>query len=178
MKKFYLLTLIILTLLFFNTCKGGNHIMKIKIETTGFNESGYIPTKFTCDGEDISPKLSWSKVPEKTRSIAIICDDPDAPMGTWVHWVVYNIPPEKNSLKENFPKVRKTKEGILQGLNDFRRIGYNGPCPPPGKAHRYFFKIYALDTTIEGEALTKSELLKKMEGHILGYGELIGLYKR
>ncbi len=177
MKKSY--SLLFITLLFtILIFAGGNKLKKINLYSNNFENNGYIPTKYTCEGKDISPQLHWEGIPDGTKSIAIICDDPDAPMGTWVHWVIYNIPPESNSLKEDFPKVSKTESGILQGINDFRRIGYGGPCPPPGKPHRYFFKIYALDTTIDVKNLTKEKLLEKMEDHILGYGELIGLYKR
>ncbi len=177
MKK--IIFIVIFSLLFLSAYqKGGNNPMKIKLHSNSFSENGYIPSKFTCDGKDISPQLSWSNIPEGTKSIAIICDDPDAPMGTWVHWVIYNIPPDKRSLQENFPKVSEIEDGTHQGINDFRKIGYNGPCPPPGKAHRYFFKIYALDIKINENNLTMVKLLAKIEGHILGYGELIGLYKR
>lgn len=157
--------------------KGGKK-MEIVIKSSAFENGGMIPSKYTCDGEDISPPLEWDSLPEGTKSIAIISDDPDAPMGTWVHWVIYNIPPDKKGLDENVPKVRELPDGARQGMNDFKRIGYGGPCPPYG-VHRYYFKIYALDTLLDlPPGATKKELLKAMEGHILAKGELMGKYSR
>ncbi len=156
---------------------GGNN-MEIEITSTAFAEGGTIPSKYTCDGSDISPPLQWEAVPEATRSIALISDDPDAPVGTWVHWVLYDLPAETRELEENIPSDKTLPSGAKQGLSDFGRIGYGGPCPPSG-THRYFFKIYALDTKLELPAgAKKSELLKSMKGHILGQGQLIGKYKR
>lgn len=152
--------------------------MEIKLKSSAFENGGMIPKKYTCDGDDMSPPLSWSQVPEETQSFAIICDDPDAPMGTWVHWVAYNIPPEVNGLKENITPERKMKSGGIQGMNDLKKIGYGGPCPPGG-VHRYFFKIYALDTKLDLEpGATKSQLLIAMEGHIIAKGDLMGKYSR
>ncbi|HHF51397.1 MAG TPA: YbhB/YbcL family Raf kinase inhibitor-like protein, partial [Candidatus Aminicenantes bacterium] len=111
--------------------------MKIEIKSDVFDQGGMIPEKYTCDGDNISPPLSWDLVPEETKSIAVICDDPDAPVGTWVHWVVYNIPPEIKELKENITPEREMDNGGVQGMNDFKKIGYGGPCPPSG-THRYF----------------------------------------
>jgi len=117
-------------------------------------------------------------MPEGTRSIALICDDPDAPMGTWVHWVLFNLPSDAKELAENIPTEETLPNGAKQGVNDFGRVGYGGPCPPGG-THRYFFKIYALDTEVGLQAgADKRRLLKTMEGHILGQGQLIGKYKR
>ncbi|MCD6515835.1 MAG: YbhB/YbcL family Raf kinase inhibitor-like protein [Candidatus Aminicenantes bacterium] len=152
--------------------------MKIEIKSDVFDQGGMIPEKYTCDGDNISPPLSWDLVPEETKSIAVICDDPDAPVGTWVHWVVYNIPPEIKELKENITPEREMDNGGVQGMNDFKKIGYGGPCPPSG-THRYFFKIYALDSRMELKpGATKYELLIAMESHILAKGELIGKYSR
>ncbi len=152
--------------------------MDLKIISTAFTEGGMIPTQYTCDGRDISPPLSWTKGPEGTKSFALISDDPDAPMGTWVHWVAYNIPASSTSLPENVSKSEKLDDGTLQGLNDFKKHGYGGPCPPGG-THRYFFKLYALDTELKaGPDLTKKKLLREMEGHIIGKGELMGRYSR
>lgn len=152
--------------------------MEIKIASTAFDEGGLIPPKYTCDGADISPPLHWEDVPEGTKSIALICDDPDAPMGTWVHWVLFNLPAETRELAENIPPDRTLPNGARQGTSDFGRIGYGGPCPPSG-THRYFFKIYALDTQIDLAAgAKKAQLLKAVEGHILDQGQLIGKYKR
>ncbi len=137
-----------------------------------------IPAEYTCDGADVSVPLQWEAVPEGTVSVAIICDDPDAPMGTWVHWVLFNLPAEANELVENIPAVETLPNGAMQGVSDFGRIGYGGPCPPGG-THRYFFKIYALDTELGLQAgVNKRQLLKAMEGHILSQGQLIGKYKR
>jgi Raf kinase inhibitor-like YbhB/YbcL family protein len=150
----------------------------LNVTSTAFNDGGFIPKKYTCDSSNISPPLKWSGVPEKTKSIALICDDPDAPMGTWVHWVVYDIPPELDSFPENVPPDKIMETGASQGTNDFRKIGYGGPCPPGG-THRYFFKVYALDNLLElSPGLTKGELLIAMEGHILAEGKLIGRYSR
>jgi len=152
--------------------------MEIKITSSAFAEGGMIPTKYTCDGEDISPPLQWDAVPEGTKTIALINDDPDAPMGTWVHWVLFNLPADVKELAENVLPNKILPNGAKQGITDFRRIGYGGPCPPGG-THRYFFKLYALDTEIDLEAgADKEELLKAMKGHILGQGQLIGKYKR
>ena len=152
--------------------------MEIKITSSAFEEGGLIPPKYTCDGADISPPLQWDAVPEGTNTIALISDDPDAPMGTWVHWVLFNLPLDTRELTENIPPDENLPSGAGQGTNDFRRIGYGGPCPPGG-THRYFFKIYALDAELDLTAgAHKKDLLKAMEGHILGEGQLIGKYKR
>ena len=131
----------------------------------------------TCDGEDTSPLLSWSEVPSDTRGIALIVDDPDAPGGTWVHWVLYGISPDARELPEGVPSAETTSTGELQGTNDFGNLGYGGPCPPRGDAHRYFFKVYALDADLDA-GLSKNEVLSEMSGHILASGELIGKYQR
>jgi len=152
--------------------------MEIKITSSAFADGGLIPAKYTCDGADVSPPLQWDAVPEGAKSIALICDDPDAPMGTWVHWVLFNLPAQAKDLAENIPPDKTLPDGAKQGTNDFRRIGYGGPCPPSG-THRYFFKIYALDTELDLEAgASKRQLLKAMDGHILAQGQLIGKYKR
>jgi len=157
--------------------KGGN-AMEIKITSSAFAEGGMVPPKYTCDGQDMSPPLEWDAVPDGTKSIALISDDPDAPMGTWVHWVLFNLPAETRKLEENIPPDKTLPNGARQGVNDSSRVGYGGPCPPSG-THRYFFKIYALDTKLDLAAgARKRELLKAMEGHILGQGQLIGKYKR
>ena len=152
--------------------------MEIKITSSAFEDGGLIPAKYTCDGADMSPPLQWDAVPEGTKSIALICDDPDAPMGTFVHWVIFGLPADTRELAENIPSDETLPNGAKQGTSDFGRIGYGGPCPPSG-THRYFFKIYALDAEVELAAgASKRELLKAMEGHILGQGQLIGKYKR
>lgn len=152
--------------------------MEIKVTSTAFEEGGMIPKKYTCDDVDISPPLSWTSVPDSTKSFALICDDPDAPMGTWVHWVLFNLPPEVKELSGNVPPKNELENGGKQGRNDFGKIGYGGPCPPGG-THRYYFKLYALDTVLDLEAgITKAELLSALEGHILAEGQLMGRYQR
>ena len=152
--------------------------MAITVTSTAFTEGGMIPKKYTCDDRDISPQLSWSGVPAGAKSLALICDDPDAPVGTWVHWVVYNIPPSEKGLPEQATAEKGLPAGTRQGINDFRKKDYGGPCPPGG-THRYFFKVYALDAQLTlGDGARKQDLLKAMEGHVLGQGQLMGRYKR
>jgi len=156
----------------------GDNQMEIKITSSSFENSEFIPKKYTCDSTNVSPPLEWTNVPSETKNIALICDDPDAPMDTWVHWVLYNIPPNVQNLPENIPPTKVLEDGTTQECNDFHKIGYGGPCPPGG-THRYFFKIYAHDTELNLEpGKTKAELLKSMEGHILAEGQLMGKYKR
>jgi Raf kinase inhibitor-like YbhB/YbcL family protein len=153
--------------------------MTIQLTSTAFTEGQPIPKKYTCEGPDVSPALSWKGAPEGAKSFALICDDPDAPMGTWVHWVLFNIPADTTGLAEDVPKKLKLDSGAKQGTSDFKRPGYGGPCPPPGKPHRYFFKLYALDTVLDlKEGATKKDLEKAMQRHILGQGRLMGTYKR
>jgi len=150
----------------------------MNISTTSFSAGGVITKKYTCDGEDISPQLSWSGTPPKTRSLALIADDPDAPAGTWNHWLIWNIPAPTNQLSEGIPKTREN-EAMRQGQNDFQKIGYNGPCPPPGKPHRYFFKLFALDTNLDLKpGANRAQLDAAMKGHILAQTEVIGRYGR
>ena len=152
--------------------------MALEISSHAFLEGEMIPTRYTCDGPDVSPELSWSGVPEAAKSLALICDDPDAPMGTWVHWVLFNIPPSANGLPAEIPSDASLTNGARHGTNDFRRLGYGGPCPPGG-THRYFFKLYALDAELNLESgIAKSELIEAMQGHILAEGRLMGKYKR
>lgn len=173
MKKiFYLIFFVILIQI-------GGAAMALELKSSAFENGDYIPEKFTGEGPDVSPALTWSNAPEGTKGFALICDDPDAPVGTWVHWVIYDIPSEIFSLDEGIPRSTTFSNGIKQGVNDFRNVGYGGPMPPPGKAHRYFFKIYALDEKLDLEPkLTKKGLLETIEGHVLETAELIGLYKR
>src|SRR5450759_390870 len=150
----------------------------MQIKSTVFQEGMNIAPKNTCDNLDTSPPLEWAKFPSGTKSFALICDDPDAPAGTWVHWVLYNIPANLRELKENQPNTETLNNGAQQGKNDFGKFGYGGPCPPSG-THRYYFKIYALDLELNSNpGITKKELLKAMEGHILEEGQLMGRYKR
>ena len=152
--------------------------MALVITSSAFSEGQSIPTRYTCDGPDVSPDLAWSGVPEEAASLALICDDPDAPMGTWVHWVLFNLPPDISELHAKIPSEKTLKNNARHGINDFGKFGYGGPCPPGG-THRYFFKLYALDTVINLESgITKAQLLEAMEGHILDEGQLMGKYKR
>ncbi len=153
--------------------------MAFTMKSSAFQEGSPIPTRFTCDGKDISPDLTWSGAPKEVKSFALICDDPDAPGRTWVHWVIYNIPAERTDLPAGIPATRELPDGTRQGRNDFQRIGYGGPCPPKGPAHRYFFKLYALDTKLElSPGATKQQLLNAMKGHVIGETHLMGKYKR
>ncbi len=150
----------------------------MQITSSAFKEGGSIPSKYTCDGANISPELKWSNVPQGTKSLALICDDPDAPRGTFVHWVMYDIPPTAAELKEGIPPDTQLANGAKHGMPGFNRPGYGGPCPPSG-THRYFFKLYALDFMPGLPAgATKSDLLKAMEGHILEQAQLMGIYQR
>lgn len=153
--------------------------LKMQIESPAFKNGENIPVKYTCDGEDVSPEIVWKEITEGVKSLALICDDPDAPMKTWVHWVIYNIPPESKKLIEGIKPVKTLANEAMQGKNDFRKIGYGGPCPPRGTLHHYHFKLYGLDIELDAEAgITKKELHKKMEGHVIATGEIIGIYKR
>jgi hypothetical protein len=157
----------------------GARIMSFKLSSTAFVPGGMIPKQFSCDGTDLSPALEWSGAPENTRSFSLIADDPDAPVGTWVHWVLYDLPADAKQLAEGVPKDELLSNGAHQGKNDFRRIGYGGPCPPPGPAHRYFFKMYALDAKLNLKAgASKAEVEKAMVGHILAQATLMGRYQR
>ncbi|MCH7897301.1 MAG: YbhB/YbcL family Raf kinase inhibitor-like protein [candidate division NC10 bacterium] len=155
---------------------GGSGTMQITSQA--FEAGGMIPAKYTCDGPDLSPPLRWADPPAGTQSYALIADDPDAPVGMWVHWVLWNIPADASGLEENLSKSASLPNGAQQGTTDFRRIGYGGPCPPSG-THRYFFKLYALDTMLElPSSTTKRDLEGAMQGHILGQAELVGKYQR
>lgn len=154
--------------------------MGFSLTSTAFKEGDTIPVKHTCDGADLSPPLEWSGVPQGTVAFALIADDPDAPAGTWVHWVLYDVPATVG-LPESVAKVEAPKDlgGAVQGRNDFRRVGYGGPCPPPGPAHRYFFKLYALDTKLGLKAgASKVDVERAMGGHVLATAQLVGKYGR
>jgi Raf kinase inhibitor-like YbhB/YbcL family protein len=152
--------------------------MTVELSSPAFNQAEAIPEKYTCDGDDVSPPLHWQNLPDGTQSLALIVDDPDAPRGTWVHWVLYNLPATASELPENVAAGDAAPGGGSQGTSSFRRTGYGGPCPPGG-THRYFFKLYALDTELDLAAgATKEALLAAMEGHVLGQGELMGTYAR
>ncbi|MCC6695733.1 MAG: YbhB/YbcL family Raf kinase inhibitor-like protein [Candidatus Hydrogenedentes bacterium] len=153
--------------------------MSMKLTSTAFAEGAPIPKQHTGEGADVSPPLEWTGAPAATKGFALICDDPDAPMGTWVHWVIYNIPAGAHGLPEHVPANEALPDGSRQGQNDFRVTGYRGPMPPHGKAHRYYFKLYALDFTMElPKKATKADLEKAMKGHVLAEGSLMGTYQR
>ena len=154
--------------------------MAFTLASAAFREGAVIAAKYTCDGVDVSPALTWSGAPAGTRSFALIADDPDAPAGTWVHWVLYNLPADVSELPENIAKVESLDlGGARQGRNDFRRPGYGGPCPPPGPAHRYLFKLYAVDSRLQLKAgAQKKDVEAAMEGHLLGTAQLMGTYAR
>lgn len=151
--------------------------VKMGLTSSAFREGEMIPQKYGFRDENISPPLAWSGVPEGTQSIAIICDDPDALGGTWVHWVIFSIPAASEGLQEGVSREGMLDDGSAQGVNDFKKIGYDGPAPPYG-VHKYVFKVFALDTALDLQAgATKKELLSRMAGHILGEGKLIGRFK-
>ena len=153
--------------------------MAFAMESPCFKQGGFIPERHTCDGEDVSPALRWHDVPDGTKSLALICDDPDAPFGTWVHWVVFSIPPTATELKEALPKHEIVEGGIRQGRNSWNRTGYSGPCPPEKTSHRYFFRVYALDNDIIlGVESGKKELERAMRTHVLAQAETMGVYAR
>lgn len=150
----------------------------LQVSSIAFQEGGMIPNKYTCDGQDVSPPLAWTKPPDGTKSLALISDDPDAPVGTWVHWVIYGISPSNQSLPEAVPKEKIVLGSARQGVNDFRKIGYGGPCPPRG-THRYYFRLYALNNVPDlPPGASKNDLMKAMEGHIVAEGQLMGKFGR
>ena len=155
---------------------GGGTNMEIK--SPAFAHGAPIPSRHTCDGADVSPPLAISAPPAGTKSFALIADDPDAPAGTWVHWVAWNLPSDTKSLAENLPKKESLPAGGRQGQNDFHRTGYGGPCPPSG-THRYFFRLFAVDATLDLPATaTRADLDRALQGHILSRAELMGTYRR
>jgi hypothetical protein len=157
----------------------GEAPMSIELTSTAFQPGAAIPKQYTGDGADLSPPLHWSQPPPSTKSIALICDDPDAPRGTWVHWVLFNLPAQIRELEEGAPTAATLPSGAKQGTNDFGKMGYGGPAPPKGKSHRYFFKLYALGVVVElPPGASKAQLEAEMKGHILAQGELMGTYKR
>jgi hypothetical protein len=158
----------------------GGHAMAFELTSTAFKAGDTIPAKHTCEGADVSPPLAWTDPPPGTKSLALVCDDPDAPAGIWVHWVLWGLPATARALPEGVPTKPALDDGSAQGTNDFRRTGYGGPCPPRGHGfHRYFFRLYALDARPDpGPGATRQALLKAMEGHVRGQAELMGRYKR
>ncbi len=153
-------------------------MQKIEVRSSAFGEGERIPSDFTCDGADMSPPIEWSGVPASAQSLAIIADDPDAPSGNWTHWLVYDLPPDLTHLPAGIAAGEALPGGALQGRTDFRKTGYGGPCPPSGE-HRYFFRVYALDAMLHLKSgVSKQELLRAMQGHILAEGALMGTYDR
>jgi len=146
----------------------------MQVSTKSFSAGGEVPKRYTCDGADVSPQLAWGEPPAGARSLALMVDDPDAPRGTFTHWVVYDLPPQTRELPEDVRKAEQLPGGGSQGRNDFGKIGYNGPCPPPGKPHRYFFRVFALDNTLGLKAgASRKEVESAMQGHVLAQGEVM-----
>ena len=153
--------------------------MALTVSSTVFREGETIPAKYTCQGEDISPSITWGEPPDGTRSLAIIVDDPDAPGGVFTHWIIFNLPADTRQLPAAVPTQPQLDSGARQGKTDFGRVGYGGPCPPPGKPHRYQFTVYALDRTLDLAAgASRSQVLEAMQGNILSRGRLTGIYER
>jgi Raf kinase inhibitor-like YbhB/YbcL family protein len=173
------ITFLLLATLSAQQPKGSSSAVAFTISSPAFASGAEIPNANTCQGPDVSPLLTWIDNPPQTQSFALIVDDPDAPAGTWIHWVMWNIPPATHLLPENVPRSARLQSGALQGRNDFGKTGYNGPCPPPGKTHRYFFRLYALDASLTLQpGATRQELDAAMKGHILGKAEHMGTYRR
>jgi Raf kinase inhibitor-like YbhB/YbcL family protein len=177
----YILILLATVFVVFTGCRSpaatqteeGEVPMSIQFTSPAFSEGSVIPKRHTCDGADKSPQLDWSSIPQGTKSLALIADDPDAPVGTWVHWVLYDLHPDLTGLSEG-----ASGKG-MEGKNDFKKLGYGGPCPPKGSEHRYYFKLYALDAVLNlKEGATKADVEKAMRGHILAQGQLMGKYSR
>jgi Raf kinase inhibitor-like YbhB/YbcL family protein len=162
------------------TTSKGEKTVNILITSDAFLEGEAIPTKYTCDGDNLSPDLRWSDIPPNTKSLALICEDPDAPSGTFTHWILFDIPPTVTELPEGVSAADRLANGAVQGQNDFKRIGYGGPCPPPNDSeHRYHFRIYALDTELQLQGGARREdVVPAMVGHVLATGHLMGTYKR
>ena len=153
--------------------------MTLSVASSAFQDGEKIPVRYTCQGQDVSPPLTWSALPAGTRSLALIVDDPDAPRGVFTHWVLFNLPPETRGLPEAVPAEPRLESGALQGKNGFGSAGYRGPCPPPGSPHRYQFTLYALDKPLDLVAgASKQQVLNAMQGHILAQGQLTGIFQR
>jgi Raf kinase inhibitor-like YbhB/YbcL family protein len=151
----------------------------LKLTSSGFTSGAEIPEKYTCKGEDLSPTLAWGGAPQKTAVWAIIMDDPDAPAGTWVHWVMWNLPASARSLAEGVARREQLDDGEVQGRNSYSKVGYYGPCPPPGQTHRYFFRLYALDQKLDlAPGASRSQLDTAMKGHVLAQAEYMGKFHR
>jgi len=178
--RFEKLAIVMCGILFLGiTLAAGGDAMTFTMTSQAFQKGGWIPPRYTCDGKDLSPDLAWSGAPDGTKSFALICEDPDAPMGTWIHWIIFNLPARTTALPVGVPTTGELADGARQGLNDFHRIGYGGPCPPKGPAHRYFFTLYALDTKLPLKpGIKKKDLMRAMQGHVLSETSLMGRYQR
>lgn len=178
-EKKYLAWLLVALPAVLSLAAAGEKPARMELKSTAFQNGGEIPRKHTCDGADASPALAWQGAPAGTRAFALVADDPDAPGGTWVHWVIYDLPAAAKELPGEFATIETLPNGAKQGLNDFRKTGYGGPCPPAGAPHRYFFKLYGLDapTNLKPRA-TKQQLLDAIKGHVLAEAELMGKYGR
>lgn len=153
--------------------------LPFQITSSGFAEAEVIPDRYACTGENLSPELTWGEPPAGTQSLALIFDDPDAPGGSWVHWVIFNMPTDQNSLPESVAPLAEHPDGSLSGSNSWNELGYGGPCPPQGSTHQYIFALFALDTVLELEAgASKQEVLIAMEGHVLAETQISGLFSR
>jgi len=151
----------------------------LTVSSSGFASGASIPNKYSCKGEDVSPALEWTGAPANTAAFAIIMDDPDAPAGTWMHWVMWSVPATAHSLPEGVPRREQLPDGARQGRNSFGKIGYYGPCPPPGQTHRYFFRVYALDRKLDLQAgADRSQLDAAMNGHVLAHSEYMGTFHK
>lgn len=169
--------IIILLLNLFQFC-GLNRASAFEIKSPAFENNGTIPKQYTCDGINISPPLIWNNIPEGVKSLALISDDPDAPAGTWTHWIIFNMPPASKGLQEGVLPIQDMAHETKQGINDFKKIGYGGPCPPD-RTHRYFFKLYALDTKLTLQSsITKKQLETAIKGHVVSQAELVGKYSK
>ena len=158
---------------------GEGEAMAFELTSSAFVPGQALPPRHTCDAQDLSPHLVWTDPPAGTASFALIVEDPDAPMGTWIHWAIYDIPPDSRGLPEGVAPLETLPDGARHGVNDFGRVGYGGPCPPPGNPHRYFFRLYALDSKIGlPPRVPKPQLLKAIHAHTLGEARLMGTYGR
>ena len=153
--------------------------MSIQVTSSAFQNNQPIPKKYTGEGPDVSPPLNWTGLPAGARELALICDDPDAPAGTWTHWVIWNLPASTHSLSQDVPRQEQLSDGARQGRNSFGKVGYNGPCPPAGQTHRYFFRVYALDSKLDvAPGADRSQVETAMQGHVLAHGEYMGTFHK
>ncbi len=179
MRRTFLMGLVLCLALAAAPANAAKKEAQISVKSSSFTEGGVIPKQYTGDGQDISPPLTWGIPPADAKSFSLTVEDPDAPAGTWFHWIIFNIPSSERQLGQAIDKSGKVKGGICQGTNDFKKIGYNGPAPPKGPAHHYQFKLVALDSTLSLQpGCTKTDYYNAIKGHVLGRGVLTGLYSR